>query len=126
MEFPPSLSDDVLIQAFHASNGELSILPADADLFLTAYERDHVELLGWDLWLIDHADEPDSGEPVRSPSSWCGLIPSLDSRNRILGGEGDRGQTRSHIRATELELPQSVDARWMPSTSLWLTSALAA
>jgi len=114
MEFPPSLSRDVLTRAFRAPNREIGILPTDADPFLTACEIDQVELLGWEVWLIDHRYDPESSEPIPSPSSWCGVIPTLDGRSAIFGGEGNRDKPKNQIRATELELPELVDAKWIP------------
>jgi len=53
MMYPPSLPTAVKERAFVAANGELGVLPADAEAFLTACRRDGVAVLGWELWLAD-------------------------------------------------------------------------
>jgi hypothetical protein len=54
MMFPPSLPDYVKARAFRATNGELGIMPGDAGAFLDACRSDGVEVLGWELWIVDH------------------------------------------------------------------------
>lgn len=113
MNYPPSLPDDVLARAFRASNGELGVLPSDADRFLTACETDQIEVLGWELWLVDHVPEPQSGELVTSPGRWSGLIPMLDTtRPAVFEGSGNAKKSREEIAA--LKLSDSVDLRWLP------------
>ena len=109
--FPPSLPADVLTRAFRSTNGELGILPADTDQFLTACEVDYVEVLGWEL--VDHFGELPSGEPVRSMGAWYGLIPTLEGNPpAVIGGHGDSQVTRQEIGA--LKLVSLVDPRWHP------------
>src|SRR3954468_15245101 len=68
MMSPPSLPAEVRERAFTASNGELGLLLADAPAFLNACRADNVEVLGWELWLID----PQSRQ-------WTGLLPIVGS-----------------------------------------------
>lgn len=110
---PPSLSDQLIARAFHASNGELGILPADAELFLATCATDDIEVLGWELWLVDHRCDPSGSRPVRSIGSWCGLIPTLHGPlPAVVGGSGHRKQTSLEIAA--LKLPELIDGNWLP------------
>jgi hypothetical protein len=112
MMFPPSLHVDVLARAFRASNGELGIVPIDADPFLRACEADRVGVLGWELWLIDHCYDLESGKPRLSPGHWCGLIPTVeDGPCAVVGGQGEGRTTKDEIAA--LKLDELVDAQWL-------------
>jgi len=56
--------------------------------FLTACAKDHVAVLGWEAWLIDHAFDWDGKRPRPCPGFWCGLIPSAtSSKTGAIGGE---------------------------------------
>lgn len=51
--FPPFLPQSVEAGAFCSGIGELEVIPDDALLFLDAFRNDGIELLGWELWVVD-------------------------------------------------------------------------
>ena len=113
MFYPPSLPLDVLARSFRAMNGELGLLPADVSAFLDACQTDGVRVLGWDLWLIDHAFDAGSKAPKMAKGSWCGLIPlRADPLPAVVAGTGDLARTRARI--AELEFDLMFDAVWRP------------
>jgi hypothetical protein len=113
MLYPPSLSPDILGRAFRAHNGELGLLPADVPAFLDACQADRVGVLGWELWLVDHAFDAGAKSPRISQGSWCGLIPlRADPLPAVVAGTGDLARTRAQI--AELEFDLMIDALWRP------------
>lgn len=113
MLFPPSLSQDVLARAFRSPNGELGLRPSDIGSFLAACERDQVKVLGWELWLIDHACDRDGGEPRQSPGRWCGMIPMREDQvPGVFTGSGDISLTKTEI--ATLKMQELVEPRWLP------------
>jgi hypothetical protein len=120
MLFPPSLPQAVISRAFHADNGELGILPADAPAFLDACQADAAIVLGWELWLIDHDWDPKTNAPARALGYWCGLIPVRDHPlPHVVHGDGDLGATRAEL--AELDLEALVDPRWLDSVRINFT-----
>lgn len=115
MLFPPSLSTEVLDRSFRAQNGEVGVLLGDAEAFLAACDRDEIELLGWELWLVDHICDPDSGEPQRQDGVVWGTVPTgamlEPSPPMFVGGSGNSQQTRRDIAA--LSLHDEIKARWL-------------
>lgn len=112
MLFPPSLSAEVLERSFRSGNEELGILPTDTEAFLAACEADQIEVLGWDLWLVDHGFDPESGGPKQADGLWCGLIPTLEyDLPAVIAGEGDARLTRTDIAA--LNLSAVVKPQWL-------------
>lgn len=111
MLFPRSLPPTVISRAFRATNGELGIAPADASAFLDACQADLHEILGWELWLIDHVWDPASNKPEKSPGHWSGLIPVYgESRPNVVHGESDLVATRALL--AKLDLNTIVDPQW--------------
>jgi hypothetical protein len=111
MLFPSSLPQAVISRAFHASNGELGILPTDAPAFLDACEADFAEVLGWELWLVDHECDPASNKPRQAPGRWCGLIPLRgEPLPSVVHGDGDLAITRAEL--AKLDLKALTDPRW--------------
>ncbi len=109
--FPPSLPQPVISRAFHADNGELGIAPADATAFLDACEADLAEVLGWELWLVDHVWSASRNESTKAPGYWCGLIPVRGSSlPNVVHGDGDRDLTRKEL--ADLDLNALVEPRW--------------
>lgn len=103
MEYPPSLPEDVKARAFRASNGELGLDPADASSFLAACRSDSVEVLGWELWVVDHAWGIETNAPVPAPGYWCGGIPVQDCNvPAVVGGEGDVDEAERQICSRDL------------------------
>lgn len=112
MTYPPSLPHTVRARAFVASNGELGVLPQDVGAFLSACRADAVEVLGWELWLADHA-WGDGGRPVSAIGMWCGGIPVAgESAPSIISGIGDVDDSQRQLE--ELDLSAEVDAKWAP------------
>jgi hypothetical protein len=96
-----------------SANGELGLLPSDAGSFLAACERDRVEILGWELWLVDQVCDRDGGEPRQSPGRWCGMIPMReDPVSGVFTGSGDISLTKIEIASLKLE--ELVEPRWLP------------
>ncbi len=98
--FPPSLSPEVLERSFRARNGEVGVRLEDMEAFLTACERDQIEVLGWDLWLVDHAWDDATNRVRRVPVSgyWCELIPGAGhDLPGIYVGQGDADECRDDI-----------------------------
>src|SRR5262249_34033023 len=92
-------------------SGEIAVRPADVAAFLDACQADGVSVLGWELWLIDHAFDGRAGAPRRAIGSWCGLIPlRAQAHPAIIGGEGDLAATRQQI--GELDLEGMIDEDW--------------
>lgn len=111
--YPPSLPDDVKARAFRASNGELGILPADAAVFLAACRSDDAEVLGWELWVVNHGWDLKNNVPVAAEGVWCGGIPMNDGDvPAIIGGEGDANETERQLGA--IDLSSVVQAAWLP------------
>ncbi|RPI77579.1 MAG: hypothetical protein EHM45_08510 [Desulfobacteraceae bacterium] len=77
LNYPPSLDTDVLKRSFVASNGEVGVLPNDADSFLNACEHDDIALAGWELWVVGYACTPTG--LVEASGRWAGLIPLCNS-----------------------------------------------
>jgi hypothetical protein len=122
MLFPESLPQAVISRAFHAANGELGIMPADASEFLDACQADHVEVLGWELWLVDHEWNFASNGPRKAAGKWSGLIPIRgELRPGVLSGHGDRARTRAEL--ATLELAALIEAPWLDGLRVNFTPA---
>src|ERR1051325_5141772 len=112
MLVPPSLSPVVLGRAFHARNGEIAVLPSDANAFLDACKKDGVAVLGWELWLINHDWGIRSAEPTPAPGFWCGLMPVRSSHlPAVVHGSGDLERCQNQI--GELDLDGMIPPRWL-------------
>jgi hypothetical protein len=98
MNYPPSLPKDVLMRSFVALNGEIGILIEDAPKFLQICADDHLDILGWEMWLVDHVFDGESQRPISSLGNWCGLIPLRSSSSlALVGGSGGRIETAKEI-----------------------------
>jgi hypothetical protein len=101
----------VISRAFRAANGELGVMPADASAFLDACQADVVEVLGWELWLIDHHWNAALEEPGKAPGRWCGLIPMRgELLPSVVHGDGDLTSTRAEL--ANIDLDVLIEARW--------------
>lgn len=113
INYPPTLPADILARAFRAPNGELGIMPSDADAFIDACDAAGIGLLGWELWLIDHRIGARDAEPQPAPGLWCGLIPMLGhAAPAVIGGSGNSAHTRQDIAAMDLDA--RVAGKWRP------------
>lgn len=109
--FPPSLSPEVKARAFVATNGELGLLPSDTQSFLDACRADSVEVLGWELWVVNHA-WGENNAPIAAAGLSCGGIPlRSETVPAVVGGSGDVGETEQQVAAFD------IDAEVLP---LWL------
>jgi hypothetical protein len=122
---PQSLSPEVRGRAFVAGNGELGIALRDIEAFLASCEGDGLAILGWEAWLVDHADGPKIG-PRRAVGEWTGLIPATTGTwPTVIGDETDGTRTdeswpefvrRSVLAAraqiSEVEWEKEVAAEW--------------
>jgi hypothetical protein len=101
MMSPPSLPAEVRERAFTARNGELGLLLSDASAFLSACRADGLEVLGWELWLVDPLSR-----------QWTGLLPVRGSANPgAFSFESDASTSEQQI--AELDLNQ-IDASVLP------------
>lgn len=104
MMHPPSLPDGVKARAFRAENGELGILPADAPAFLAACRSDDVNVLGWELWVVDHDCDSETGSLVPARGWWCGLIPVLnDDELTVIAGDGGVDEAENQLKSVDLD-----------------------
>lgn len=111
--FPPSLPESLKQRAYRATNGELGVHPADAASFLRVCRQDGVEVLGWELWVVDNTWGADPNGPVPAPGQWCGGIPLQGERvPAVVGGEGDVEDTASQLAAFNFEA--KVKPSWLP------------
>jgi hypothetical protein len=105
---PPSLKPDVIDRSWLDSNGELGVRPEDVNAFLEACERDHIPVLGWEMWLIDNQwDGRDGAEPCSG--QWTGLIPATKGGTCVWSGDGDVIATRRDIATLEWKAAVPVD-----------------
>lgn len=92
MLFPPSLPPEIRARAFRAMNGELGIRPEDVAAFLAICDADGVEVLGWELWLADHAwVAPSRVDYV--PGSWSGGIPARGGGTPAIAADDGNSDT---------------------------------
>lgn len=112
MFHPPNLAETVKARAFRATNGELGIVPSDVGVFLNACRACGVEVLGWELWIVDHAWGSDDA-PVTAPGLWCGSLPLRGATApSIIGGEGDADEAQRQILSADIE--GNVQPDWLP------------
>lgn len=110
--YPPSLPADLKARAFVATNGELGVIPNDAQMFLQSCRADSVEVLGWELWLVNHTWGSDNA-PVASVGSWCGGIPCSDEEApAVVCGTGDVEKTERQLAA--FDFVAEVQPKWLP------------
>ncbi|WP_155956409.1 hypothetical protein [Rhizobium sp. CF080] len=115
MFWPPSLAKDILDRSFRSLNGELGINPIDVEAFLRTCEADNVELLGWELWLVDHICSPDGDEPQRKDKTLWGAIPSwaliTGAHSMVFSGSGSISEIRAEIASLGLE--NKIKYQWL-------------
>lgn len=113
MLWPPSLDPAVRARAFHATNGELGVLPDDVTLFLAACREDDVEVLGGEIWVVDHTWGNHFNGPVPAPGLWCGGIPIKGYDIPVVYGfDGDADESERQL--AELDLSTEVLPEWLP------------
>jgi hypothetical protein len=123
MLFPPSLPAPVLSRAFRAGNGELGLQLADASAFLEACVADQVEVLGWELWVVDHALSTKNNTLGAAPGCWSGLIPMMDSPVlNVIHGDGSLAEVRAQLQEVQKDLNQIVP-EWFPWVRINFTIA---
>ena len=121
MDYPPSLSEDVKRRAFLADNGEIGVPPADAGSFLDACRADSVEVLGWELWVVNHVWGLDNS-PVAAAGCWCGGIPMQGADfPAVVCGDGDGDETLRQLTAFDFS---EVQVAWLPHVRVNFTLAL--
>jgi hypothetical protein len=103
MLFPPSLPPEIRVRAFRAMNGELGIRAEDVEAFLDICDADGVDVLGWELWLADHAwVAPARVDYV--PGSWSGGIPGRDGHPPAVAmADGNSHAARAAIARLSLD-----------------------
>jgi hypothetical protein len=113
MMYPPSLPEDVKARAFRAGNGELGVLPSDAQSFLATCRSDGLEVLGWELWVVDHQWGLGTNSPIPAKGSWCGGVPVRDHAvPAVVGGSGNAAETEDQLAA--IDLSAEVQPEWLP------------
>lgn len=111
MMYPPSLSQNVKARAFIASYGELGVLASDAQQFLSDCRADGVEVLGWELWIVEHRWA--ENRLLAAAGYWCGGIPLRDKNFvSVVGGEGDRDKVERQLAA--FDVGNEVQFKWLP------------
>lgn len=89
------------------------MLPEDAPSFLAACRRDRVEVLGGELWVVDHAWDQHFNGPVPAPGLWCGGIPLKAHRIPVVYGfDGDADEVEREL--ASLDLSSEVRPEWLP------------
>jgi hypothetical protein len=122
MMFPPNLPQEVRARAFIAENGELGILPDDANAFLDACRTDGATVLGWELWVVDHIWGTNTNGPVPARRSWCGGVPMRGQSLPAVGrGDGDIEETSAQLTALDLD---AIEPIWLPFIRINFTLAL--
>lgn len=115
MHFPPSLPAEILERSPCSRNGELGIARDDTEAFLEACELDKIDVLGWELWLVDHIPSPESGLPQRADGAILGAIPAWALADAdcssIFGGIGGLDRIRRQIATLRLE--DMVKPQWL-------------
>jgi len=120
--YPPSFDPFAKSRAFLATNGELGVRPDDIDAFIDACRRDGVAVLGWELWLVDHAWGNNFEGPVPAPGYWCGGIPTKShDLPSVIGGDGDVDETERQLKAFGLE--HEIKPEWLPHVRINFTLA---
>lgn len=97
-----------MARCFVAGNGELGVLQADVPAFLDACRKDAIDVLGWEVWIINHR-----GMGLFSPGSWTGLIPTPDGSTAVFGGDGDADEVRRQV--GEFQPVLEVAPIWLPN-----------
>jgi hypothetical protein len=120
MLWSPSLDPAVRSRAFQATNGELGLLLEDAASFLAACREDCVEVLGWELWVVDHAWGQHFNGPVPAPGLWCGGIPVKGHKLPVVYSfDGDVNEAERQL--ASLDLSSEVLPEWLPHVRLNFT-----
>lgn len=110
------------MRAFHAPNGELGIHPEDVTTFLAACRKDRAEVLGWELWVIDHAWGDHINGPVKAPGTWCGGIPINGNKLPVVFSFcGDVDETERQFQSVDLQAEVLPD--WLPHVRVNFTLA---
>jgi len=121
MFYPPSLSEIAKARAFRATNGELGVLIDDVEVFLQACRSSGTEVLGWELWIVDHAWGEDNS-PVPAEGLWCGGIPVCKLNiPSVIGGDGDVDETERQLAA--FDIIAEVQPEWLPHVRVNFTLA---
>ena len=122
MLFPPSLDQAIRARAFHAANGELGIHPQDVTSFLSACRKDRAEVLGWELWVIDHAWGDQFSGPVSAPGKWCGGVPvKSNTLPVVFSFDGDVDEAERQFANVDLQAEVLPD--WLPHVRVNFTIA---
>ena len=98
------------------------MLPDDVAFFLAACREDRVDLLGWELWVVDHASGERFNGPVAAPGLWCGGVPVRGQDiPAVYGFEGDADQVERQL--ATLNLAAEVLPEWLPHVRVNFTLA---
>ena len=74
-------------RCFLAGDGEVGIPLVAVEVFLDSCEDDGLGVLGWELWLVDHALSP-AGTLKPAPGQWVGSVPRHGDEGGVtIGGE---------------------------------------
>ena len=125
---PPSILDEIRRRAFKAPNGELGIELSDVMGFLEICANDSIAILGWEVWIVDHAFDPETKAPKPVLGQWCGLVPSHHlTSNRVIGGDAgnkrpseswaafvDRTIAKTRRQLSSFDAGREVDPAWVP------------
>ncbi len=87
-------------------------MPDDVTSFLAACRKDRVEVLGWELWIVDHAWGADFNGPLSTPGLWCGGIPvNGHAIPAVFAFDVDADEAERQL--ASLELAREVQPDWL-------------
>ncbi|WP_342148383.1 hypothetical protein [Methylorubrum sp. SB2] len=89
------------------------MLLADAASFLAACREDRIEVLGWELWVVDHTWDRQFNRPVPALGLWCGAIPVKGHKIPVVFGfDGEADEVERQL--DSLDLSSQVLPEWLP------------
>jgi hypothetical protein len=72
-----------------------------------------LEVLGWELWVVDHAWGKHFNGPVPAPGLWCGGVPVKGHDIPVVYGvDGDADEAERQL--ANLDLSSEVLLEWLP------------
>lgn len=89
-------------------------------IFLAACRKDRVQLLGWELWVVDHVWSQQLNGRVPAPKLRCGGIP-VQGHNSTAVYECDGDADEAERQLASLDLSSEVLPEWLPHVRINFT-----